>query len=313
MSLSRREVLRDLRWLAFSPALAAAGAGTLAAPVIEFPAGARERLAVTSWPFRALIDAPHNHYFDRTKPGMDLKEFPAMVARRFGVHKINPLTSHFRSLDPAYVEAFRKAVEKAGSQVVDLGLGDGSFYDADKSQRRAAIERGREGIDLAVAVGSRSVRQHVSGARGAVPSVALAAESLGELAGYGANQGVVVNLENDSPGAEDPFFLVAVIEKANNPYLRGLPDFGNSLNTYDAARNGQAVAAMFRHVFNMCHVKDSVQGPGGKTMEVDLPAMFRIAKESGYRGYFSMEYDTAGRDPFTGTEKLVALSLRYLA
>ncbi len=244
---------------------------------------------------------------------MDLKEFPAMVARRFGVHKINPLTSHFRSLDPAYVDAFRQAVEKAGSSVVDLGLGGGNFYDADETKRRDAVARGRQGIDIAVAVGSPSVRQHVSGPRNATPDVTRAAESLGELAAYGAKRGVVVNLENDDPVAEDPFFLVNVIEKVSSPFLRGLPDFGNSLNHYDAARNEQAVAAMFRHVYNMCHVKDSVQSASGARVEVDLPAMFRIAKASMYKGYFSMEFDTAGGEPFRGTERLLELTRKYLA
>ena len=282
------------------------------APAIEFPTQVRERLAVTSWPFRTLINAPMNPYFDRSKAGMDLKEFPKMVAQRFGVHKINPLTSHFGSLEVVYVDAFRRAVEQAGSQVVDLGLGGGYFYDVDESKRRAAIERGRQGIDIAVAVGSPSVRQHVSGARGMSASVALAAGSLGELAGYGAKRGVVVNLENDNPVAEDPFFLVSVIEKVNSPYLRSLPDFGNSLSKYDAAQNEKAVTAMFKHVFNMCHVKDSVRSDKGKSNAVDLAAMFGIARASMYEGYFSMEFDTAGGDPFAGTEKLVGLSLQYL-
>jgi sugar phosphate isomerase/epimerase len=309
VSASRRDVLKGLPLFALCPALTA---GPDATPATDFPAAVKDRLAVTSWPFRALIDSPSNHYFDRTKPGMDLMEFPAMVARRFSVHKINPLTSHFRSLDPPYVEAFRKAVEKAGSQVVDLGLGGGNFYDADETKRRDAVARGRQGIDIAVAVGSPSVRQHVSGPRNARPDVARAAASLGELAAYGAKKGVVVNLENDDPVAEDPFFLVSVMEKVNSPYLRGLPDVGNSLNHYDAAQNEKAVAAMFRHVYNMCHVKDSVQS-GGARVEVDLPAMFRIAKADEYKGYFSMEFDTAGRDPFQGTERLLELTRRYLA
>ncbi len=297
--------------LGLCPALARADVD--APPAIEFPVRARERLAVTSWPFRTMIDAPANHYFDRSKPGMDLKDFAKMVAERFGVHKINPLASHFRSLDAAYVEAFRGAVEKAGSQVVDLGLGGGNFYDTNESERRTAIERGRQGIDIAVAVGSRSVRQHVTGARGAKPSVERAAGSLGELADYGSKRGVVVNLENDNAVAEDPFFLVEVIEKANNPYLRSLPDFGNSLATYDAARNEQAVASMFKHVFNMCHVKSSVRAENGKSVPVDLARMFQIARASSYKGYYSMEFDTAAGDPFAGTAKLVSLSLRYLS
>jgi hypothetical protein len=48
----------------------------------------------------------------------------------------------------------------------------------------------------------------------------VAADSLTVLADYGGQHNV------DSLVSEDPFFLVAVIEKVNHPYLRGLPDFG---------------------------------------------------------------------------------------
>jgi hypothetical protein len=39
---------------------------------------------------------------------------------------------------------------------------------------------------------------------------------------------------------------------------------------------------------------------------------FEIAKASGYRGFFSMEWEGAG-EPYAGTQKLIDLSLKYLA
>ena len=279
-----------------------------------FRARLRDRLAVTSWPFRSLFDLPGNRYRDTAQPPIDMKDFPSLIAQRFDVHKINPLTSHFRSLDKPYLDAFREAVQKAGSEVVDLGLGGGSFYDPSQSKRSEAVDRGCKGIDVAVVVGSPSVRQHVSGAHGSKPDIALAAESLGQPAEYGAKRSIVVNLENDDAVSEDPYFLVSVIEKVNSPYLRGLPDFGNSLRKYDPLQNEKAVAEMFKHVFNMCHVKDSVRSAKDDILPVDLKAMFAIAKASSYRGYFSMEFDTKGGvGPFAGTQKLITGTLQYLA
>ena len=165
---------------------------------------------------------------------------------------------------------------------------------------------------MAVSIGSPSVRQHVQTSSGQKPDVALAAASLGEMAAYGAKHNVVVNLENDNPVAEDPFFLVAVIEKVNNPYLRGLPDFGNSLIGHDADYNRKAVAGMLAHAFNMCHVKDTVESDSGKKSQVDLKTMFRLAQDASYRGYFSMECEANGNDPFAGTQKLVSETLEYL-
>ena len=98
----------------------------------------------------------------------------------------------------------------------------------------------------------------------------------------------------------------------NSPYLRALPDFGNSLIGHDAEYNEKAVRAMFRYAYSMCHVKDSVQSDAGKRDTVDLKKMFEIARENSYRGYFSMEFDTGAGDPFPGTQTLVQETLRYM-
>jgi sugar phosphate isomerase/epimerase len=306
---TRRSLLRSTA-LGFGGVLFAAS--TQNEPHLKFPAGARERLAVTSWPFRAYIDAPENSARDRTKPGMDLTEFAAMVRKRFGVTNINPLSGHFRSTDPAYLDQLREATTKAGSRFVDLGLGGRNFCDPDPAARAEALDYGRKWIDIARVLGSPSVRQHLHLPRGAKSDAAVAARNLGELAEYGAKKNIVVLLENDSAISEDPFFIVDVIERAKNPYLRGLPDMGNSLRGHDRVFNERAVKAMFHHAWNMSHVKDMLRPKGGKEYKVDLAPLFAIAKESGYRGYFSMEVDTNSHDPYEGTEHLIEETLKYI-
>lgn len=295
--------------------MAAGGASALLAaePHLDFPAKPRDRLAVTSWPFRAFMEAPGNHDRDRGKAGMDAKDFAAMAVEQFGIHNINPLTGHFSSTEPAYLEQLRKAVAKAGSHIVDLGHGGRPFYHPDKSKRQAAVEFGKKGVDMAVLVGSPSLRQHINAAPGVKEDVNLTAETLGELAEYGEKKNIVINLENDAPVGEGPFFLVAVMEKVRSPYLRGLPDFANSMNpSGDAELNYKGVTAMFRHVFNMAHVKTAYAAENGKVFEVDLARLFGIAKKAGYRGYFSMEADMPG-DPFINTQKLAEATLQYLS
>jgi sugar phosphate isomerase/epimerase len=281
-------------------------------PHLDFPTEPKQRLSVTSNPFRAYIESPTNRGRDNSKKGMDLKEFPGMIAKRFGVYNINPLGDHMSSTEPAYLDAFRKAVDDAKSHLVDLGLGGRNFASADPSVREEAVAYGRKWIDIAAALGAPSVRQHLSGERGVRPSVPNAAESLARMAEYGEKKNIVVNLENDSPDAEDPFFIVEVLEKVRSPYLRALPDFGNSLRGHDAAFNRKAVDAMFHHAFNMSHVKDVLGAKTGHQDHVDIPGMFAVARANAYKGYFSMEFDTAAGDAFEGTEHLVKLSLQYM-
>jgi sugar phosphate isomerase/epimerase len=241
---------------------------------------------------------------------MDLKEFPGMVAREFGVHNINPLADHFSSITPAYIDSLRTAIDKADSHIVDLGLSSGRFYDPEKSERMRGVDYGKKWIDIAVLIGSPSVRQHIAGRQGVKPDSALAAESLGQLAEYGSKRNIVVNLENDSPGAEDPFFILEIIRKVDSRYLRALPDFGNSLRTYTPEENERALTQLFKYAYNMSHVKRLIESRGGEEHTVDLERIFGIAKAAAYPGYFSME--TGNSDPYAGTRELVELSLKYM-
>ena len=102
------------------------------------------------------------------------------------------------------------------------------------------------------------------------------------------------------------------VEKVNHPYLRALPDFGNSIVKYGEEGNEKAVAAMLKHAFNMCHVKGAVQSDAGKTYHVDLSRMFAIARQSGYRGYFSMEFDTPTETLSPGLQSSIDETLQYL-
>jgi sugar phosphate isomerase/epimerase len=314
---SRRDFLKQVATLAYTCCVSVEGSTQSKNqgrhPHLEFPTHPRDRLAVTSWPFRAYMATAANRDRKPSVPSMDIKEFPAMVVERFAVYNVNPLLSHFPSTDPAYLESFREAVAMARSHIVDLGLPGRCFATADTSTAEAAVRDGCQWIDIAAAIGSPSVRQHLSARPGEKPDLDAAAIHLARLADYGGKRNVVVNLENDNPVAEDPFFIVNAVERVNNGYLRALPDFGNSIVKYGEEGNEKAVSAMLKHAFNMCHVKGAVQFDAGKTYHVDLGRMFEIARQSSYRGYFSMEFDTNGGDPFVGTTKLIDETLHYLA
>ena len=312
--VSRREFLKNSSALA---AAAAAGeAQTLFAlpsePALKFPTAARDRLSVASWPFRAFIESPTNRWArDPKQPGMDLKDFAAMVVRRFDVRNIEPLAEHFRSTEPAYLGEFREAVEKAGAHIVDIPTGgQDSYYDPDPRRRQGAVENAKRWADIAVTLGAPSIRTHIAGAHKVKPDVDRTAESLKQLADYGAEKNILVNLENDDNDTEDPFFIVQVLEKVNHPYLHALPDFCNSMLTHDQDFNNRGLAAMFKHAYNIAHMKDS-EVDNNKVYTVDVAKCFEIAKACGYRGYFSMEWEGQG-GPYEGTQRLIELSLKYL-
>jgi sugar phosphate isomerase/epimerase len=296
----------DVRW--------DAGLTADSTPHIRFPAAARERIAIASYPFRDFIVGREEKAGSGSSGKMELKEFAAHVSAKFNIKKIEPWSTHFRSLEKAYLEELGAAVEKAGGAIVNIAVdGEHSPYAADSAERERAVAFSEQWIDAAVAIGSPSVRTHLPQAKDSKPDLERTAESLKRVAEYGATKNVVVNLENDNAVSEDPFFLVKVIEKVNSAWLHALPDFANTLAAYEEAYAYRGIEAMFEHAYNISHVKETEVGDGkDKIAHVDLPRTFGIAKEHSYKGYFSTEWDSPG-DPYAGTAGLIEKTLQNLS
>jgi len=300
-----------------------------AGPKLQFPAAARERIAIASYPFREFIagrgeqaGAPKDNAGatsgtaqgrQASKGKMELKEFAAHVSGKFKIKKIEPWSEHFRSLDKAYLEELRAAVAQAGGAIVNIAVdGEHSPYAADGAERERAIAFSKLWIDVATVIGSPSVRTNIAAAKDSKPDLERTAESLKRVAEYGAAKNVVVNLENDNPVSEDPFFLVKVIEKVDSQWLHALPDFGNSVAAHEDEYAYKGIEEMFGRAYNISHVKETEVGEKGKTAHVDLGKTFGIAKQHGYKGYFSMEWDSPG-DPYQGTAGLIEKTLKNLS
>ena len=289
--------------------------GADSGPQMHFPAAARERIAIASYPFRNLIagtpEEANAGAFASYR--IELKAFAGYVSQEFNIKKIEPWSPQFRSLDKAYLEELRAAAAKEGVVFVDIAV-DGQYspYAADSSERERAVALSKQWIDVAVTIGSPSVRTHIPAAKDSKPDVERTAESLKRVAEYGATKNVVVHLENDDAVSEDPFFIVKVIEKVNSPWLRALPDFGNSVVAHDDEYAYKGVEEMFVHAYGISHVKETEVGEKGKIAKVDLEKTFGIAKRGGYKGYFSMEWDSPG-DPYAGTAGLIEKTLKNLS
>ncbi len=283
-------------------------------PNITFPANPRDRLAVASYPFRDFIlPAEDVSASVSVAPKMELIEFAAHVKSRFNLNKIEPWSSHFRSLEPKYLDDLRAAFDRAKSLVVDIAYdGQHSFYAADRAERERAVADNKQWIDAAAVLGSPSIRTHVASADNQPPDLDRSTDTLLRIVEHAAARNVVVHLENDDGITEDPVFLVKLIEKVNSPWLRGLPDFGNSLMHKPPEDAYAGLEAMFNHAYGICHVKQSEATEKGANVQVDLAYVFAMLKRTGFHGYLSMEYDNSG-DPYKETEELIAKSLQFLS
>jgi sugar phosphate isomerase/epimerase len=287
-------------------------------PSATFPSAPRERVAVAAYPFREFI-AGWKGWDGKTSSTVpagqqiELKDFAAHVAAKFNVHNIEPWSRVFPSTEPKYLEQFRAAVEKAGSAVVDIAADEEySQYSPDAAIREQAVARSKKWVDVGAALGSPSIRTHIHEAKDSKPDVARAAETLSRVSEYAARKNIVVHLENDNPVSEDPFFIVQVIDKVNSPWIRALPDFGNTVAAHDADYSYRAIDAMFAHAYGICHVKAGGVNDQDQVVPVDLARTFAILKKNGYKGYCSMEFDQPG-DPYKATADLIEKTIGFLS
>jgi sugar phosphate isomerase/epimerase len=316
-SFSRRAFLKRSTLAALTPALGnpvtgiASWLGQNGGPSVHFPDQPRERISVSSYPFRAFIAGQHDKSVTASK--MLLKDFAAHVVEKFNIRKIEPWSEHFLSLEPGYLDEIRNAASKAGGSFADIAAdGENSIYSTDTAERERAIRFGKQWIDVAARLGSPSVRINIASAKNTKPDVTRVAEGLKPIAEYAAAKGIAVHLENDNPVSENPLFVVSVLDRVNSPWLHALPDFGNSLAALPAEEAYRGLDQMFAHAYAISHVKDATSTPASVVVPVDLARIFALAKKHNYKGIFSMEFESQG-DPYAGTLKLIAATIRNLS
>jgi sugar phosphate isomerase/epimerase len=279
-------------------------------PKATFPVDPRARIAVATYPFRALIVAPGNQDYDAKKPGMDLASFARFVRTEFKVHGIEPLDSHFTSTEPGEIRKLRAAFDAAGVYTVNIPVDEKvELCSDDEARRNAGNARYRHWIDVAVLLGSPSIRVWIPKCSD-TSDLPRAVRALKPTLDYAATRNIVVNLENDNPVFASAARSIAAIKLGDTPYLRALPDFGNGLMGGDEQFNAQNVKDMFAYAWTIAHVKDA-EDVHGKRKTASLAELFGIAKASGYRGYYSMESDS-DVDPVVDTRHLIEQSVSLI-
>ena len=303
-SFTRRSVVKGaLVW-------SASAAFATEPPRATFPVEPRARIAVATYPFRESIIAPGSHDRDPKKPGMDLATFARFVRTEFGVRGIEPLDGHFASTEYNEVRKLRAAFDAAGVYTMNIPVDEKvELCSDDEGKRNAGNARYRHWIDVAVLLGSPSIRVWIPKCSD-TSDLPRAVRALKPTVDYAATRNIVVNLENDDLVLASAARSIAAIKLADTPYLRALPDFGNGLGGGDERFNAQNVKDMFAHAWNIAHVKDA-ESIRGQRKTASLVELFGIAKASGYRGYYSMESDS-DVDPFVDTKHLIEQSLRLI-
>jgi Xylose isomerase-like TIM barrel len=289
--------------------LISSAAAVSAATVWGHPANQSklDRIAVMSYSFDSIIK--WGAHADDPQRTIDILDFPAMIAQRYGVHHVEIQHAHFRSTEPDYLEMFRNQLMEAKSQITQLvlELEELNISSPDPVLRVETIDLTKRWIDHAVTLGCPRVMVNQGTLAPAVRETAI--DALKKINAYAKTRKVWVTIENrdDPPGEggrggnkvvdwHDEFEVIKAAGIWANPDPGGFPD-------------NRARMAGMRALYPLSSGSSHLQYNPKRWNEAEV---IQISKEVGYKGLFSIEAvpEANGPDPYQAVQSILDEYLR---
>ena len=268
-----------------------------------------DRIAVMSYSFDSVIRwGAHADDPGRT---IDILDFPAIIAHRYGVHHVEIQHTHFRSTEPNYLEEFANRLKEAHSQMTQLvlELGELNVSSPDPVLRVETIDLTKRWIDHAVTVGCPRVMVNQGTLNPDVRQTAI--DTLKKINAYGKTRKVWVTIENrdDPPGEggraaagkapadwRDEYEVIKAAGIWANPDPGGFPD--------EPARS-----AGLRALYPLSSGSSHLQYNPKRWNESKV---LQISRQAGYQGLFSIEAvpEVNGSDPYKAVQSILDEYLR---
>jgi sugar phosphate isomerase/epimerase len=216
-----------------------------------------------------------------------------------------------------WLERFASKLAATGTRVQHISNNaPTNLAEADVALRKAGVEVAKKWLDGAAILGARSMRMNSPSALGPgirpsavrdqttgypkndalVPYLNSAIESFKEMADHGGERGIKVTIENHWGLAADPANIRIILDAVNHPYCEATPDFCNWEYEH-LLFSGLKILAPYAHT--SCHAKY-----WDRWTNNDVQRSVRILLASGYKGTFSLEYESGPWDGVEGSKYL---------
>jgi sugar phosphate isomerase/epimerase len=280
MQIDRRDFLKH-----GSAALAGSLVVPSAAPGAIVQADALARIGIATWSFRHLLAAGRNAKMPEPERAvMTALDVPKFVREELGLRQFEIIINHLDERTVAYAERIRAASNAAGVQVINFQLG-GQMSAADPAVRAKSIDEIKEGMRIAAALGSPTVRADVGGKQGEPLDLAITADSYKQLVEFGSTIGVMPMPENHGGHSTDPDTLVSIM-RAVDPRIRAIVDWGN-FRVENQAQRIESTGKLLPYAGLISAKVDRFEPdyrPG-----YDVGELVRLVEGSGYKGKYSIE------------------------
>jgi sugar phosphate isomerase/epimerase len=304
MSVSRRHFLHQAAAVAATAALA--------------PAALAHELA--SQPFFEISLAEwslHKALFSKQITNLD---FPALARKNYGISVVEYVNQFFKdkAQDTAYLNDLLQRCRDNGVRnhliMID---GEGDLGAPNQAERLKAVDNHYKWVDAAKHLGCATIRVNAFGKGTAAEVQQAAIDGLGRLSEYAQKANINVIVENHGSYTSDGQWLLNTIRQVDKKSVGILPDFGNFCVRRDTGELYQGTCLesydKYKAIKEWMPVAKGVSAKtfefdaAGNCVETDYYKMFRIIKESGFKGYVGIEYEGEKLSEDEGIRKTKAL------
>ena len=226
-------------------------------------------------------------------------DFPRIAREEYGIEGVEFVNQFFK--DKAHDSEYLKDLKKRANDVgvtcvlimIDLDRREGDLSATDQKRRDQAVEKHKEWVDAAAALGCHAIRVN-TGEHYSPTDVGGVAEACGKLTEYGEQHNIEIICENHGGPSSNPDALLALMKAVNKPTFGTLPDFGNfpqsrgkyTIDVYDA------IARMMPYAKGVS-AKSYDFDASGKETKLDYARIMKIVTDAGYHGFVGIEYEGA--------------------
>jgi L-ribulose-5-phosphate 3-epimerase len=226
-------------------------------------------------------------------------DFAKIARNDFGLNGIEFVNTLFEVPTEGYLKQLKKNAADNGVTMVLIMVDDeGDGCSATREERRQFEINHRKWIDAAYYLGCQSIRTNCRGPENVSKDEALkwAAETYQMMMEYAVPAKISVLIENHGGVSNDADWMVSLMKEVNNLYFGTYPDWRRPSDNFD---NVDYLLKMLPFAGGMSYRNQPTEEQTAK--------MIRLAKDSGYRGWYGIE--SSGREEI---KKGIALLKKYL-
>jgi L-ribulose-5-phosphate 3-epimerase len=226
-------------------------------------------------------------------------DFARIARNDFGLNGIEFVNSLFEVPTEGYLRQLKKNAKDNGVTMVLIMVDDeGDGCAAKKEERRQFEINHRKWIDAAYYLGCHAIRTNCRGPVNVSKEEALkwATETYQMMMEYAVPAKISVLIENHGGVSNDADWMVSLMKEVNNLYFGSYPDWRQPSDNFD---NVDYLLKMLPYAGGMSYRNQPTEELTAK--------MIRLAKDSGYRGWYGIE--STGREEI---KKGTALLKKYL-